>query len=410
MDDIQQFLKSSNNIIAQGNHRSYGDSAFADVVINMKHHDLFLDFDIEKGVIECQSGVLFKQILEVAVPKGWLIPVLPGTQFITLGGAIASDVHGKNHHLDGTISEFIESFHLMLADGSILECSSETNSELFHATFGGMGLTGIIVDAKLKLHPIKSTNLIQRKIKTNNLKETLKVFEDHLDIPYSVAWFDCLSNDIGKSIVILAEHDTNQQAQALTYSYRSKLSIPFHFPSFILNKWTVKLFNWFYYKRAKEEEDTIPLQQFFFPLDSINNWNKIYGKKGFIQYQCVIPLENSESGLSQILKQIQKSGQGSFLAVLKRMGPENNNYLSFPISGYTLALDFKVNKKVFKLLHELDKIVLSHHGKIYLCKDSRIDQKHMDLSYPQLEKFKDIRSKYKLNNVFNSSQSKRLKL
>ena len=237
-------MKLSNNIIAQGNLRSYGDSAFADIVIDMKRHNLFLDFNLENGIIECQSGVLFGEILEVCIPKGWLIPVLPGTQFITLGGAIASDIHGKNHHKDGTISEFIESFHLMLADGSIIECSKKENVELFHATLGGMGLTGIILDAKLRLTPLKSTEIDQQTIKTIDLKQTLKVFEDHLDSPYSVAWFDCLSDEVGKSIVLLGKHDDNQDSKPINYQYKPKLSIPFYFPSFLLNKWSVKLFNW----------------------------------------------------------------------------------------------------------------------------------------------------------------------
>jgi FAD/FMN-containing dehydrogenase len=410
IDDIQNHLKLSNNIIAQGNLRSYGDSAFADIVIDMKRHNLFLDFNLENGIIECQSGVLFGEILEVCIPKGWLIPVLPGTQFITLGGAIASDIHGKNHHKDGTISEFIESFHLMLADGSIIECSKKENVELFHATLGGMGLTGIILDAKLRLTPLKSTEIVQQTIKTIDLKQTLKVFEDHLDSPYSVAWFDCLSDEVGKSIVLLGKHDDNQDSKPINYQYKPKLSIPFYFPSFLLNKWSVKLFNWLYYKKAKIGTTKVSLQNFFFPLDSISNWNKIYGKKGFVQYQCVLPLQNSEAGLTEILNKIQSSGHGSFLAVLKRMGAENKNLLSFPMSGYTLALDFKANKNVFKLLNELDQIVLAHHGRIYLCKDSRTDPKHLELYYPQMNEFKKIRNKHQLHKTFNSSQSARLKL
>ena len=406
---VKQKKNSNDSFIAQGNHRSYGDSALATTVLDMKSRDYFLDFDKDKGILQVQSGALFSDILEIIIPKGWILPVLPGTQLITIGGAIASDVHGKNHHKVGTFCQFVRSLRLMQNDGKIINCSETENSETFFATCAGMGLTGLILDATIELTEIKSNTIKQKTIKSSNLKQTFDLFEKHNDSSYSVAWIDCLAigEDLGKSVVMLGEPKSNGN---LTYKYKSKIKMPLFFPPFVLNTWSVKIFNGLYYWKAKNGHKSVSLQEFFFPLDSIIDWNKMYGKKGFVQYQCAIPLENSFVGMQAILEKIAESKQGSFLAVLKRMGPKNNNLMSFPMEGFSLALDFKVNKKTFKLLNELDKITTQYNGRLYLCKDARMSLETLNSGYENADKFRQYRKDNNLNKHFNSLQSQRLKL
>ncbi len=406
---VEKFKSINKTMIAQGNHRSYGDSGFADNVVDMKYRDYFLAFDKDKGILQIQAGALFSDILEAIIPKGWILPVLPGTQLLTIGGAIASDVHGKNHHQVGTFCQFVQSLRLMLSNGEIIQCSKTENTQAFHATCAGMGLTGIILDATIQLTAIKSNTIKQTTIKSKNLEHTFALFAEHENSSFSVAWIDCLANgeELGKSVVMLGEPELEGD---LNYQYKSRIKIPFFLPSFLLNAWSVKVFNWLYYFKAKNSSKSVPLQQFFFPLDSIVDWNKMYGKKGFVQYQCVLPLENSYDGIKSILEKISAAKQGSFLAVLKRMGSHNKNLLSFPLEGYSLALDFKVSKKTFKLLDELDKVVNQCNGRLYLCKDARMSLETFNKGYDGVDEFRKYRQEKELNNLFNSQQSKRLKL
>jgi len=408
-EDLTDVLTKKTSLIVQGNNRSYGDSAFAQTVIDMKARDHFLDFDTKKGILELQAGALISDVLESIVPKGWILPVLPGTQLITIGGAIASDIHGKNHHNVGTFCQFVKSLRLMLSNGEIIKCSNTENVQAFHATCAGMGLTGIILDATIQLSPISSNRIKQTSHKTINLKHTFEIFDENNDSSYSVAWIDCLAKDqeLGKSIVMLGEHETEGE---LGYKYKSRHKMPFYLPSFVLNSWSIRLFNWLYYFKAKNKSQSVQLQSFFFPLDSIVDWNKMYGKSGFVQYQCVIPLEHSYEGIKALLNKISESKQGSFLAVLKRMGCANDNLLSFPMEGYSLALDFKVNKKTLELLDTLDEIVKQYNGRLYLCKDARMSEDTLNHGYKNAEKFRKFRQDTESNKTFNSHQSTRLKL
>lgn len=411
--DFRKENTSNDSTIARGNGKSYGDSALAESVISMASHNHFLDFDQEKGEIHVQSGVLLSDILEVIIPKGWFLKVVPGTKYITVGGAIASDVHGKNHHIEGCFSNSVIEFNLMNAEGKTICCNPQDTPEWFFASCGGQGLTGIILDAKLSLKRIKSTKISQTTIRTNNLKQTFEAFEKNQNATYSVAWIDCLAQpeNLGRSVIMTGDF-SSENSTKLKYTNSQKLSIPFNFPSFLLNKWSVKLFNWLYYSKASKEEKTqnVSLDAFFFPLDSIKNWNRIYGSKGFVQYQFILPKEQSFEGLSQILQLISEAGQGSFLAVLKLYGAENQNYLSFPLEGYSLALDFKANKKTLSLLDQLDEIVRQFQGRIYLTKDARMNQKTFEQGYPKLDKFKQFRQKNNMDKVFQSHQSRRLGL
>ncbi len=378
---IQEYIRDNYDIIARGNGRCYGDAALSENIFSTKRLNKFISFDRLNGIIECESGVLLSDVLEVIVPQGYFLFVTPGTKFITVGGAIASDVHGKNHHAEGCFSEYIIEFSLMNEKGEILTCSKIENADKFWSTIGGMGLTGIILSAKFKLKNIESSYIRQESIKAENLDEIFKLFDESESWTYNVAWIDCLQKDknLGRSIMMRGEHAFKHelpkklQDNPLLVKKNTRPSIPFYFPNFVLNNLTVKLFNFLYYSKQtkKEVKNFVHYESFFYPLDIVNDWNRIYGKSGFIQYQMVIPKEKGKEGMKRILETIAKSGNGSFLAVLKLFGKDNPEaYNSFPMEGYTLALDFKVNKKLKKLVAQLDNIVEEFGGRIYLTKDS----------------------------------------
>lgn len=406
---LKNIIDKYDDIIPYGNGRSYGDSALSTNIINVRPKDYFIDFDEKEGLLHVQSGVLLSEILESFVPRGWFLKVTPGTKLITVGGAIASDIHGKNHHVEGCFSECVHAFSMMLADGQVVTCSLEKTPELFKATCGGMGLTGVILDAKIYLKKINSQYIDQSTIKTKNLKETFEAFETYSHLPYSVAWIDCLAKGkkLGKCLLMVGDFRDDGK---LDYKKKGQLSIPFNFPSFALNKWSVKAFNWLYYGKSREgvSKQRVDIDTFFYPLDAIGHWNRIYGKKGFTQYQFILPKKTSYKGLKEILTAIEKSGKGSFLAVLKLYGKANQNYLSFPIEGYSLALDFKIEKGLFELLDTLDEIVVKYEGRIYLTKDVRVSKETFEKGYPQIETFRQYRKEKNMDVKFQSLQSNRV--
>ena len=406
---LKHIINEHDELIPCGNGRSYGDSALSSNIINVKPKDYFIDFDKKNGLLHIQAGVLLSEILEIYVPKGWFFKVTPGTKLITVGGAIASDVHGKNHHVDGCFSECIQEFEIMLADGEVVTCSKEVTPELFKATCGGMGLTGVILNARIYLKKINSQYIGQTTIKTKNLKETFDAFEEYSKKPYSVAWIDCLAkgSKIGKCLLVVGDFRDDGK---LDYKKKNQLSIPFNFPSFTLNNWSVRAFNLLYYGKVKDgvSKQKVDIDTFFYQLDAIGHWNRIYGKNGFTQYQFILPKELSYIGLEEILAVISNSGKGSFLAVLKLYGKANDNWLSFPMEGYSLALDFKIEKGLFDLLDKLDEIVVKYKGRIYLTKDARVSKEIFEKGYPQIEKFRKFRKENKMDSKFQSYQSKRV--
>ncbi len=408
-EKLKNILVENKKYIAFGNGRSYGDSALNKNIIHCQPYNYFLGFDQKTGLLHCQSGVLLSEIIDLFAIKGWFLKVTPGTKLITLGGAIASDVHGKNHHLEGCFSETVKEFRLMLPNGEIKTCKKD--DELFLATCGGMGLTGIILDAKIYLKKINSIHIQQTIIKTKNLRETFDAFEEYSKMPYSVAWIDCFAKgeSMGKCLLMVGDFADDGD---LILKKKNKMTIPCNLPTFALNSLSIKAFNWLYYQKifGTIKHQKINLDAFFYPLDGINNWNKIYGKNGFTQYQFIFPKDASYAGLKEILYKIAQSGKGSFLAVLKLYGKSNKNYLSFPIEGYSLALDFKIDKGVFKLLDQLDKIVLQYGGRIYLAKDVRVSKKVFEQSYHKVEQFRALRKKYGMDKKFESIQSRRLEI
>ncbi|MDR3272976.1 MAG: FAD-binding oxidoreductase [Flavobacteriaceae bacterium] len=381
IQQIKKLVTESKTLIARGNGHSYGDNSLnRENIFSTMQLNKFIDFDKENGVFECESGVLLKDILEVIVPEGFFLPVTPGTSLITIGGAIGSDVHGKNNHSEGCFGDYVLNFTIMTETGEIKKCSQTENSELFWNTIGGMGLTGIVLTARFTLKRIQTAYIRQRVLKADNLDEIFKYFDESESWTYSVAWIDCLQKGakIGRSILMIGEHATltelpKWKENPLKSKKKIKLNVPFNFPSFVLNTLTVKAFNFLYYfkQRKKIINNVVDYDSFFYPLDAIYNWNRIYGKNGFIQYQFIIPKEVGKEGMTEVLKTIADSGQGSFLAVLKlyrKSSPEAHN--SFPIDGYSLALDFKINKQLPALVKKLDEIVEHYGGRIYLAKDA----------------------------------------
>jgi decaprenylphospho-beta-D-ribofuranose 2-oxidase len=408
--------KLTHSSIPHGNGRCYGDASLYSDVVNTLRYDKVLAFDETHGIITCQSGVLLSDLLQIIVPRGWFLPVTPGTKFITVGGAIASDVHGKNHHVDGSFSNHILSMSVLTGTGETLLCSKTSNTDLFWATCGGMGLTGIILDVKFRLKHIHSSHIRQKQIKAQNLDHVMELFNQNTASTYSVAWIDCLKSgkSFGRSILMLGEHagtDETPTEKKLLAKEKSLLTVPFHFPSFVLNGFSVKVFNaLFYAKNYKQEMNSVVhYDGYFYPLDSILEWNKIYGKKGFVQYQFVLPLETSREGLQNILTRINKMGMGSFLAVLKLFGHQDD-LISFPMKGYTLALDFPIREGLFRFLDELDQVVADLGGRIYLSKDARMKKEIFWKTYPHAEEFQQILKKYDPDNRFNSNLSQRLML
>ena len=409
--ELFEILQRNDSFIARGNGRSYGDSSInQNLTINMTKMNRFLEWNLQSGELVAESGVLIADIIDTFLSKGWFPFVTPGTKYITLGGAIACDVHGKNHHREGSFGNYVNWIDIVNNKNEIIRCSPIKNAKLFHWTIGGMGLTGVIVRCSIQLKKVDSGWIKQKNLANNNLSETLQSFFDNKDSTYSVAWIDCLAsgNSLGRSILMLGEHTKKIDSLNKVIRYpkkkKKKFSFFFDLPSFLLNNLTVALFNKFYFISNRNKNSfLIDWDTFFYPLDSIGNWNRMYGKNGFFQLQFVLPKKNVQKGLKNILSIIQKKSSGSFLAVLKNLGP-GNGFMSFSKEGLTLALDFKATKKNVKVGKELIDIVNDLGGSFYLAKDSIMSSVQYNRSFDKRE-FLKYRS-----NTISSEQSKRLDL
>lgn len=419
-DELADRVRSEATLIARGNGRAYGDAALNPrATLLTRRHDRILAFDRDTGRLTCESGVLLADLLDVFVPRGWFPPVTPGTKLVTIGGMIAADVHGKNHHGAGSFCHHVESLDLVLADGRTVTCSPMENADLFAATCGGMGLTGVIASATFRLQPIETGWIRQETVRCASLAETMERFEAAAGWTYSVAWIDGLSGGRreGRSLLYLGEHarlddlgPKERQTPPLEPPRKRLRRVPVTFPDAVLNRYTVRAFNEFYYRRAMTGPALVDWDTFFYPLDSILEWNRIYGRSGFTQYQCVLPKEASAAGLHRLLETMAGAGLGSFLAVLKLLGPQETGLLSFPMEGYTLAMDFPMRRPTLGLLNELDAIVADHGGRIYLAKDARMGPDMMRAGYAVLDRFQDIRGRTGAPGRFTSCLAERLGL
>jgi decaprenylphospho-beta-D-ribofuranose 2-oxidase len=418
-DDLKKAFRED-KLIARGLGRSYGDQAISNnsyvaVCTGLNH---FLAWDEKEGILECEAGVSLEEIISVFAPKGWLPMVCPGTKFVTVGGAIANDIHGKAHHIDGSFVNCVISFTILLADGSKRLASRTENADLFWANFGGLGLLGVVLTATLQLRKIETTYFKQKSVVIKNLDHMLEALDqyDH-EYNYSVAWIDALAKGkkLGSGVLTLgnaadlSDLPDKLKKDPLKLHKKGKLSVPVFLPSFTLNGLTVRLLNKVIAFVQNSSKKFIHYEKFFFPLDAINNWNKGYGKRGFIQYQFVIPEENGKKNLVDILEMIAGSGCTPFLNVFKKMG-DGQGILSFPFKGYTLAIDFPVTKALHSFTPKLDAKVLAAGGRLYLGKDAMLDEKMFKQMYPQYGEWAAIKHKYDPANEFSSDISRRLGL
>ncbi|MCC7516401.1 MAG: FAD-binding oxidoreductase [Pseudomonadales bacterium] len=382
------------SLLPFGLGRSYGDSCLNEhgVLLHASALNRFIAFNRETGLLRCEAGVSLADILALSVSQGWFLPVTPGTKFVTVGGAIANDVHGKNHIAAGTWGRHITAFELLRSNGERLLCTPTQNAHLFRATIGGLGLTGFITWAEVQLSPVCNAFVNDESYQCQNLDHCLQWFEQsRASHQYRVAWLDCLTTGsaLGRSIFSRANH-CQDPALPKQHHPRRKLSVPITFPPRVLNRYTVQGFNALYFRKLNgvRKNSRLDYDSFFYPLDSIHHWNRIYGPKGFLQYQCVLT-KDTRDALHVLLRRIAASGQASFLSVLKEFGDlPSPGMLSFPRRGYTLALDFaNRGQETLKLLNDLDAIVREAEGAVYPAKDARMSAAMFRESFPALNNF-----------------------
>jgi FAD/FMN-containing dehydrogenase len=399
--NVSEITNQGKKFLPRGMGRSYGDSCLIDdgTLLVTTACNRIISFDRKTGIITTEAGVTLEQLIPLIVPSGWFLPVSPGTKYVSVAGAVANDIHGKNHHVAGNFGNHVSAFALLRSDGRTIICTENDTIEseagqLFRATIGGMGLTGVILWVSFRLKPIQSPLIDQEIIKYKGLDQFIEISkESEKDFEYTVSWVDCLSagNSL-KGLFIRGNHSA-AQPNPKQLKPKGKVTIPFDFPNFTLNSASVLAFNTLYYHKQvqKKKSSITTFDPFFYPLDAVLHWNRIYGSNGFLQYQFVVPYEqDGGKATNLIMEKIAQSGQGSFLAVLKVFGKiPGKGMLSFPRPGITLALDFKnTGNKLFQLLDELDDIVIKSGGAIYPAKDARMSRETFLASFPMSEEFK----------------------
>ena len=407
LEDIKTIISHNNNLITSGGLRSYGDSAINLNILNSKNLNKILHFDEANGILTAEAGITINEMINYLIPRGWFLMVTPGTKFATLGGCIASDVHGKEHHKYGCFSESVIKMKLLLNKSDFIEFSKETNRDLFRATCGGMGLTGFIYEATIKCKKINSSQIKYNKTLNENLDNLFKCFDKHSDANYSVAWLDTKKRNNGyRSVFSYGSFSENNKFNLIKERV-FKISMKIK----IINLFNIFLFNNFYYywNKINKKKGLVEFNKFFYPLDKLENWFKLYGNEGFIQYQFIIPKQKGKEGIELILNYLNKNNFTSSLAVLKLYGDQNENYLSFPLKGYSLAMDFPINDQIYNILNKLDEIILKFNGKIYLTKDKRLNSKFFKDFYPNYKEVNKVKKKYNIYN-FKSIQSERLEI
>lgn len=403
--------------VARGNGRAYGDAAIgAGRTIAMTGFDRVRSFDPATGCIRLEAGVLLSDLIDTFGPRGFLPFVVPGTRLVSVGGAIAADVHGKNHHCEGGFGRYVDSILLRTGKGETIEVSREQNPDAFFATVGGMGLTGVILEATMRLRTVETGWIRERVISASDLDAAMRALDAGDAATYSVAWIDCVARgrDLGRSLIYLGEHARADElaggAVAFPVGKDPGLAIPVDLPSMTLNRYSIRAFNELYYRmgaRRAGGDHVVSLYPYFFPLDSIADWNRIYGRRGFLQHQCVIPELRAREVLADILDRVARRGDASLLAVLKKLG-QGDGILSFPLPGYTLALDFPMKGDILPFLDEIDRLVVAAGGRLYLAKDARQSRATFEAGYPALARFNAIRKSLDPEGNIRSRLSQRL--
>ena len=424
-DEVAGLVESvgERGVIARGLGRSYNNAAQNDggLVITTTAMREVLSFDQEAGLVTCEAGVSLEQLMTSFLPEGWFVPVSPGTRQVTVGGAIASDVHGKNHHSAGSFMRHVRSLDLLLADGSVRTVTPESSPDLFWGTAGGMGLTGIVLRATVALKQVETSRLVVDTVRTADIDETMAYLSaTDKDYDYTVAWTDCLASgrSLGRSVITSGDFATvgqlkyRDRGKPLAFSPRALVGAPPVFPNGLINRRTVAMLNEMWFRKAPQRRtgEIQTIGAFFHPLDGIRNWNRVYGPAGFRQYQYVVPF-GSEDVVRRSLERISALRAPSFVTVLKRFGDGDPGMLSFPMPGWTLALDFPTRTPwLDQLLSELDEMVLQAGGRLYLAKDSRVPADLMRRMYPRLDDFRKVRADVDPAGVFASDLSRRLGL
>ncbi len=404
-------------VIARGLGRSYGDAAIGrNNTLDATGLNRMKGFDPDTGLLTTEAGVSLADIIATFLPRGYFPCCVPGTRFVTVGGMIASDVHGKNQHNHGTFGDHVEWLMLALPDDRVVRCSRDENAELFTATIGGMGLTGTILSAGFRLKQVETGWIRQNTHVARNLSEAVALLRQTASATYTVAWIDVLARgaSLGRSLVLEGEHARKDQLPwgdvPFPHARNGRIGVPTDMPSWMLNATTVKAFNELYYRNGARKADRtvlVPWDAYFFPLDGVANWNRIYGRRGFVQHQCVIPDAKAESVVSEILERISSHGAGSFLAVLKRLA-SGSGLMSFPMEGLTLALDIPLSDKLMPLLAEIDALVVEAGGRMYLAKDATQSSETFVAGYPQLDQFRRLRNEIGATGQMASKLSERL--
>jgi len=407
-------------VVARGLGRGYGDCAVAGGGTTLSTRAM-RSIAIREGVLEAEAGASLEEVVKAAIPQGWFVPVTPGTRFVTVGGAIASDIHGKNHHRDGTFGAHVDELELVLASGKRQVVSPQHDARLFWATVGGMGLTGVITRARVRMMPVETSLMATVSHRVRNIDDLMAAMVRADDeYRYSVAWVDTLATkkSLGRAVLSLGDHarasdlSAKQRQNPLHYEPAQRVSAPSFVPNGVLNPLTVRAFNEAWYRKApgKPKHSIDTMSAFFHPLDGVGDWNRIYGRDGFVQYQFVVP-DSAASLIPKVLERFADERVPAFLTVLKRFGEQNAGMLSFPSRGWTLAVDIPAGvDDLDDTLDELDDDVVGAGGRIYLAKDSRMHPRHLAAMYPRLDEFRAVRREVDPSGVFGSNLSRRLGL
>ena len=416
LEDLEVATKLA--FLSRGLGRSYGDSSLpptdAPDVVNTTRADRILAFDRRTGRFRAEAGFTLHELNRLFLPRGFFTPVSPGTKFVTLGGMVAADVHGKNQHQDGNFGHHVRAIRMRVADGRVVECSPTEHPELFKATLGGMGLTGHILEVEFTLKQVPSSWIWQENRRISNIDEFQEALEESAtQWPYTVGWIDCLSGgaSMGRGILTCGRWaDAENAPPPPSTAIRYRPAVPFDFPSWVLNPLTIRVFNALYYRKQfrKVTSGYVHPDSFFYPLDAIRSWNRIYGKRGFTQYQCVLPRTAGRDSARRVLEVLTTLGGASFLCVIKDFGRDSLGTISFPEPGITLALDIPIRDNTQAMIDAFNEQVIKEGGRIYMAKDSFTTREDFAKMDPRLAEFERVRDQWDKDRRFRSAQSVRI--